>query len=104
MKFKIKINYGLISSLLHLKFSSIIYFDFAIKICNKQDKDGVIERNSCYFSSDSIGFHIHSPLVESERLSHITRSQVLLKLDSVQPSGSFKIRGIGKTCQRVIFF
>ena len=27
---------------------------------------------------------------------------VLLKLDSIQPSGSFKIRGIGRTCQAAL--
>ena len=43
-------------------------------------------------------FHIETPLIESKKLSsHLLSSnkKVLLKLDNLQPSGSFKIRGIG---------
>jgi len=39
--------------------------------------------------------HIQTPLVESRRLSAITGRSVWLKLDALQPSGSFKLRGIG---------
>eukprot|EP00056_Hartaetosiga_gracilis_P003155 m.60075 g.60075 ORF g.60075 m.60075 type:complete len:368 (-) comp11350_c0_seq1:750-1853(-) len=45
-------------------------------------------------------FHIHSPLVESEVFTERVGRRVLLKLDNVQPSGSFKIRGIGNTCKK----
>lgn len=43
--------------------------------------------------------HIETPLVESRALSIGTGRTVWLKLETVQPPGSFKIRGIGLACQ-----
>jgi L-serine/L-threonine ammonia-lyase len=43
--------------------------------------------------------HIVTPLLSNAPLSHLLGKQVLLKMDNLQPSGSFKIRGIGKLCQ-----
>jgi L-serine/L-threonine ammonia-lyase len=43
--------------------------------------------------------HICSPLLESRPLSIARSKQVLLKMDSSQPAGSFKIRGIGHACE-----
>ncbi len=43
--------------------------------------------------------HITTPLLPHAALSRQRDKQVLLKMDSLQPSGSFKIRGIGKLCQ-----
>ncbi len=43
--------------------------------------------------------HIQTPLVESRALSIQAGRPVWLKLEAVQPSGSFKIRGIGFACQ-----
>ena len=40
-------------------------------------------------------FHIKTPLVESKKLSSLVKKKVYLKLDNLQPSGSFKLRGIG---------
>ncbi|KAF2361357.1 Tryptophan synthase beta subunit-like PLP-dependent enzyme [Trinorchestia longiramus] len=46
-------------------------------------------------------FHAVTPLVESSELRQEAGGlQVLLKLDNVQPSGSFKIRGIGNLVQK----
>ena len=45
--------------------------------------------------------HIASPLLESRPLSVLLGSPVLLKLDNLQPSGSFKIRGVGFMIQKV---
>lgn len=45
--------------------------------------------------------HINTPLVESPVLSARTGSAVHLKLECVQPPGSFKIRGIGLLCERL---
>jgi len=39
--------------------------------------------------------HIVTPLIESSILSHATKTKVYLKLDNCQPSGSFKLRGVG---------
>lgn len=44
--------------------------------------------------------HVHSPLVESQPLSALAGRSVLLKLDNIQPSGSFKIRGHGHLCSK----
>lgn len=42
--------------------------------------------------------HIASPLLFSEALSKRAKTNVYLKLESLQPSGSFKNRGIGHFC------
>lgn len=43
--------------------------------------------------------HIETPLLESRALTRSHGSPVWLKLDAMQPPGSFKIRGIGFACQ-----
>lgn len=43
--------------------------------------------------------HIETPLVESLPLSRKAHGRVWLKMDSLQPSGSFKLRGIGHACR-----
>jgi L-serine/L-threonine ammonia-lyase len=43
--------------------------------------------------------HVHTPLIESRSLSERWKKRVLLKLENTQPTGSFKIRGIGRLCQ-----
>uniref|UniRef100_A0A4X2K7U8 L-serine deaminase n=1 Tax=Vombatus ursinus TaxID=29139 RepID=A0A4X2K7U8_VOMUR len=45
--------------------------------------------------------HIVTPLLESWKLSMAAGTTVFLKLENVQPTGSFKIRGIGHLCQEV---
>ena len=46
--------------------------------------------------------HHKTPLIESLPLSKILDSRVYLKLEALQPTGSFKIRGIGRACQIAI--
>ena len=46
--------------------------------------------------------HIATPLLESKHLSDILGSKVLLKMESLQPSASFKIRGIGHACEKYV--
>ncbi|KAK2102658.1 hypothetical protein P7K49_020325 [Saguinus oedipus] len=46
-------------------------------------------------------FHVVTPLLESWALSQVAGMPVFLKCENVQPSGSFKIRGIGHFCQEV---
>lgn len=46
-------------------------------------------------------FHVVSPVLESLPLSKVVGIKVFMKLENVQPSGSFKIRGIGHHCQAV---
>jgi L-serine/L-threonine ammonia-lyase len=43
--------------------------------------------------------HIHTPLLHSHELSHITGRNIYLKMEALQPTGSFKDRGVGKLCQ-----
>jgi L-serine/L-threonine ammonia-lyase len=47
-------------------------------------------------------FHIESPTIKSNPLSDKLKTNIYLKLDIVQPSGSFKIRGIGNVCQKAV--
>lgn len=50
---------------------------------------------------DKKPFHIVSPLPESLSLSRAGGTRVYMKLENIQPTGSFKIRGIGHLCQEV---
>lgn len=45
-----------------------------------------------------VKLHIKTPLIESLELSEIAKSQIYLKMEAMQPSGSFKNRGIGYIC------
>ena len=44
--------------------------------------------------------HLNTPLLPHRALSLSLDKQVWLKMDNLQPSGSFKLRGIGLMCQR----
>lgn len=46
--------------------------------------------------------HIETPLLLHRQLSAALGKQVWLKMDNLQPSGSFKLRGIGLLCQRAV--
>lgn len=46
-------------------------------------------------------FYTVTPLLESWALSQVAGTTVFLKCENVQPTGSFKIRGIGHFCQEV---
>jgi L-serine/L-threonine ammonia-lyase len=46
-----------------------------------------------------VPLHVDTPLIESRPLSLAFGRPVWLKLDSLQPSGSFKLRGIGHACE-----
>ncbi|XP_077317402.1 L-serine dehydratase/L-threonine deaminase-like isoform X2 [Lithobates pipiens] len=43
--------------------------------------------------------HLNTPLRNSVPLSKLSGTKVYLKLDNAQPTGSFKIRGIGHLCK-----
>ncbi len=47
----------------------------------------------------SNNLHIRTPLIESLPLSKGWGRQVFLKMENLQPVGSFKLRGIGRLCQ-----
>ena len=44
--------------------------------------------------------HINTPLIESLSIGKNLRANVWLKVDALQPCGSFKARGIGYACQK----
>nr|KAF6282778.1 serine dehydratase [Myotis myotis] len=44
--------------------------------------------------------HVKTPIRDSMALSKVAGTSVYIKIDSAQPSGSFKIRGIGHLCQK----
>lgn len=46
-----------------------------------------------------MALHIETPLLASPSLSAAAGRTVWLKLESLQPSGSFKLRGIGAACE-----
>lgn len=43
--------------------------------------------------------HIQTPVLLSDPISALRQKRVYLKMECYQPSGSFKLRGIGKLCQ-----
>jgi len=43
--------------------------------------------------------HVVTPLLYSKRLELQTGKKVYLKVETLQPSGSFKLRGLGRLCQ-----
>jgi L-serine/L-threonine ammonia-lyase len=46
--------------------------------------------------------HITTPLLAHRLLSAMLGKPVTLKMENLQPSGSFKLRGIGEMCQRAV--
>ncbi len=50
-------------------------------------------------TADAVPLSICTPLLESLPLSQLNHTRVWLKMEAMQPSGSFKIRGIGNACQ-----
>lgn len=48
---------------------------------------------------DASPLHIKTPLIYSQLLKNKFGQSVYFKLESLQPPGSFKIRGIGRLCQ-----
>ena len=51
--------------------------------------------------SNSSNLYLQTPLLRSTCLSNRFGYNVHLKLENVQPAGSFKIRGIGNRCKKV---
>ena len=45
--------------------------------------------------------HVETPLLRSHKLSEKLGANVWLKVESVQNSGSFKVRGIGHLAKKV---
>lgn len=43
--------------------------------------------------------HVTTPTIYSTKFSRIAGLEVMLKIESVQPTGSFKLRGVGHACE-----
>jgi L-serine/L-threonine ammonia-lyase len=46
--------------------------------------------------------HLFTPLIQSSKYSKLLNKNIYYKMDCRQPSGSFKIRGIGLLCQKLV--
>jgi len=55
----------------------------------------------CFVKMDK-PLHVETPLIYSNPLSKTLGRDVFLKLENLQPGGSFKIRGIGHTMQEAV--
>lgn len=53
-------------------------------------------------NSDTQPLHIKTPTIESQPLAKLLNKPVYLKMECYQPTGSFKIRGLGKLCQEYL--
>lgn len=51
---------------------------------------------------DDVQLHVQTPLIFSAPLSKVANRPVFLKLENTQPSGSFKLRGIGHSCKLAV--
>jgi L-serine/L-threonine ammonia-lyase len=51
-------------------------------------------------SPDEQPLHVRTPLIRSRALEALLAKRVYLKLENTQPTGSFKLRGIGRLCQK----
>ena len=49
-----------------------------------------------------MSYSIHTPLIQSAPLSAIANTNVFAKMDALQPSGSFKMRGIGYAAEQMV--
>jgi len=46
--------------------------------------------------------HIETPLIQSRQLSQLSGRAIWLKMEALQPPGSFKIRGMGHACTEYV--
>ncbi|ORX47456.1 tryptophan synthase beta subunit-like PLP-dependent enzyme [Hesseltinella vesiculosa] len=61
---------------------------------SSSDDDQYLDETQC--------LHVGTPLIHSSNLSLRLNSNIFLKMENIQPSGSVKIRGIGNFCYRKI--
>lgn len=64
----------------------------------KATSTGMGAGNAKGMAPDGAALHLSTPLIESRPLSAKTGRAIWLKMDALQPPGSFKIRGIGLAC------
>ena len=65
------------------------------RLCAPFKKSGILTFNF----EIRMTLHIQTPYIESLALSQRTGKSVWLKMDALQPCGSFKLRGIGHACE-----
>jgi L-serine/L-threonine ammonia-lyase len=59
------------------------------------------QQKSLGFSSQG-PLHVSTPLIYSQPLSERNERKTYIKMDNCQPSGSFKLRGLGYACQKAL--
>ena len=60
------------------------------------------QQKSGGFLSTSGPLHVSTPLIYSQPLSERNERKTYIKMDNCQPSGSFKLRGLGYACQKAL--
>jgi L-serine/L-threonine ammonia-lyase len=61
-------------------------------------QDGKVKLEFIRYVMKPQQLHIQTPLIESKALSIGITGTVWLKMEALQPTGSFKLRGIGRAC------
>ena len=77
------------------------YYYFATRVPFPGSRANITQLSQNPLFSTMEPLHIKTPLLESHAMTKLTGFPVYLKLENVQPPGSFKIRGIGNLCQKV---
>ncbi len=49
-----------------------------------------------------MSLHIATPVYESTAMEQLTGKKIFLKMECLQPTGSYKIRGIGHHCEKLV--
>ncbi|EFA82801.1 L-serine ammonia-lyase [Heterostelium album PN500] len=83
---------------------------YLVSSASEENSGGLLLSNNEILKNTKLSLHINSPLVESLALNQVinagntsgTPIRVWAKMDALQPSGSFKIRGVGLHCSRAV--
>lgn len=77
--------------------------DRALYRAKAEGRDRVdTEHSGRWRYTSGMTLHIQTPLIESGALAGAAGQQVWLKMEALQPPGSFKLRGIGYACEEYL--
>ncbi|PWN49403.1 hypothetical protein IE53DRAFT_363175 [Violaceomyces palustris] len=85
---------GLVRLLNHGGGSEVEAHDQRFKAIRKVSTERILSD----LKGEELELHVETPLIFSPHLSSKTGHNIFLKLDCLQPSRSFKIRGVGRVC------
>ncbi len=63
---------------------------------------GRIGESATIKEPSAMPMHVVTPTIQSTELSRAAGLEVMLKIESIQPCGSFKLRGIGHACESLL--